>query len=262
MSKGNVLQNIMFLLSAQILKIQKKEEYKGELLNKKGAFMGLLEKINNNAEKICKRNQRYLTRIKEGLKSLESFKIVELRAITKTRLLVDASSPFGWLIDEVGLAWHPILDTPYVPASEIRGAVRAAALIENKLTEDQINYLFGQTTDKFASASLTIFLPALPVSCNGKLLELDVITPMYKDPQEHLASPTPIIFMTVSPNVTFSIIYAIDLDRASKLDTKKRKEGQINNILDNLQESVILALEKLGLGAKTSSDYGRFGVLR
>jgi len=259
MPLGNFLQEIINTCTRLLIESPAKKEYKEKLLNRE--LSEILKKINENCEKICKRNEKYLNLIISRLNSLRGKTVETVLARTKTRLLVDVSSPFGWLIDEIGLAWHPILDTPYIPSSEIKGAVRAAIEFEKGREIAEIILGSGASTGQEGHISLVEFLPALPIKCeNKKLLEIDVLTPMYKEPGfEHEAKPTPITLLVIPPGVYFEFVYLIDYTR---LEEWKNIEATINDRIPNIvRQALEKALRILGIGAKTSSGFGIFEII-
>ncbi len=262
MPPSNFLQEIINTCTRLLIESSTKKEYKEKLFKDSKELLKIVEKINENCEKICKRNEKYLNLIINRLNSLRGKTVETVLARTKTRLLVDVSSPFGWLVDEIGLAWHPILDTPYIPSSEIKGAVRAAIEFEKGREIAEIILGSGASAGQGGHISLVEFLPALPIRCENKeLLEIDVLTPMYKEPGfEHEAKPTPITLLVVPPGVYFEFVYLIDHTR---LEEWKDIEAMIDDRIPNIvRRALEKALRVLGIGAKTFSDYGRFEIIK
>jgi CRISPR-associated protein Cmr6 len=159
-------------------------------------------------------------------------------AKTASRLIVHTKSPFGNFAFEVGLAFHPILNVPYIPASCIKGAIRAYVEV-NELVSDPTQ-IFGAAGTETGKILVT---DAFPLKWNNVLLEPEVTTPIYRDSaKEHEASPTPIIYLTIARNVTFRFIVAMR-------DVSKEQEHAIKNWIQ--------AALKEGLGSKTMLGYGR-----
>jgi len=98
-----------------------------------------------------------------------------------------------------------------------------------------------------------IFTDAYPVSYMAHLLEPDVITPHYSVAElafsEPEASPTPIVFPTITPNTVLRFIVAFK---------HTRENNQLVNAstITRLVDLITRALED-GLGAKTAIGYGR-----
>jgi len=152
---------------------------------------------------------------------------------------------------ENGFVWHQTLGTPYFPGSSIKGAVRAWA--KQTLSEEQVNLLFGADADSGnTSLGTVIFLDALPYQqC---VVQHDVMTPHYSDwysaestqLRDNLPgdwhSPTPIPFLSIAPKQKFMFGFIC----------KNKSDTEV--ILRLLEETLF----ELGLGAKTSSGYGRF----
>ncbi|MBW7877060.1 MAG: type III-B CRISPR module RAMP protein Cmr6 [Candidatus Cloacimonetes bacterium] len=147
---------------------------------------------------------------------------------------------------ENGFVWHQTLGTPYIPGSSIKGAVRAWAR-ESGLDDQKIIELFGaeNSSDKPSKGSV-IFFDALPTKqCT---IMVDVMTPHYGPWYQNgevpgdWHSPTPIPFLSVKPGASFLFLWKCK---------NKTDQDQVKNLVCD-------ALLELGLGAKTSSGYGRF----
>jgi len=80
---------------------------------------------------------------------------------------------------EIGLAWHPILNVPYIPASSIRGAARAAAVSPPCGIEPED--LFGTTEE-----GDLIFTDVYP----ARWERLSEPVPLQRDRQRNLRSPS------------------------------------------------------------------------
>jgi len=147
---------------------------------------------------------------------------------------------------ENGFVWHHTLGTPYIPGSSIKGAVRAWAR-ESGLDKQNIIELFGaENSSNKPSQGSVIFFDALPTKpCT---IMVDVMTPHYGPWYQNgetpgdWHSPTPIPFLSVKPEASFLFLWKC-----------KDKSNQ-----EQVKKLVCDALLELGLGAKTSSGYGRF----
>jgi len=166
------------------------------------------------------------------------YMIYDVTAKTVTRLVVHAESLFGGFAFEVGCAFHPIFNVPYIPGSSIRGAIRAYVEVNN-LVRDPAE-IFGEAGEQIGKLMVT---DAFPVKSGGLLLEPEVTTPIYKhSAKECAASPTPIIYPVIARNVTFRFIVAMR-------DLSEEQERAVKNwITEALME---------GLGGKTMLGYGR-----
>ncbi|MGC9171154.1 MAG: type III-B CRISPR module RAMP protein Cmr6 [Thermoproteus sp.] len=153
-----------------------------------------------------------------------------------TPLVVHVRNPYMPL--EIGLAWHPILNVPYIPATSIRGVLRAHG---REICGVQARQLFG---DVGLQGALVV-TDALPTS--ELALGADVITPHYKEPdfRETKAGPIPLVFPVVRPGATFAFFVASD--------------ALSNNCKADLYSFIRDALAE-GIGAKTRVGYGTVKV--
>jgi CRISPR-associated protein Cmr6 len=194
----------------------------------------------------------------------------------QTARSVDAASSSPLL---VGLGrWNPTgvgfnLDRftgcPFIPGSSVKGLLREAArLVTSKelpaLSETAIEYwktnlsrIFGRGPGEKTGAAReehagsVRFFDAFPISWPS--LELDVMTPhygeYYGDPTAVAADwedPVPVHFLRVPAKTVIRFWLAACPKEANSAD------------LDNLAELLTIALDWLGVGAKTSSGYGWF----
>ncbi len=163
---------------------------------------------------------------------------------TTRRLLVHVRSPQMPL--EVGLAWHPVLNLPYIPASSLKGAARAA-FEERSLAPCGMppQDLYGT----LRSEGYLVFTDAVPVGCRGYLVEPEIVNPHYPEHEgrvaEHLVRPRPIVYPAVAVGVTLNAVVAVADDKAANCT--------------QLIRSIKEALER-GVGARTSLGYGRLRV--
>lgn len=154
---------------------------------------------------------------------------------------------------ETSIALHHTYGVPYIPGSALKGlaAMYARRYLGEEWAETSKNYLtvFGSTSE----AGYITFFDALYVSGSGfksRPLQPDVMTvhhPRYYTgtepaPPADWDSPTPIPFLTA----TGQYLIALAGD-----------EGWIAVVFKILQ----LALQHEGVGAKTSSGYGRMTLL-
>lgn len=151
---------------------------------------------------------------------------------------------------ETGITLHRIFGLPIIPGSGLKGAARAyAQLIEGK-TEDAPEFIavFGTTKQ----AGKIVFLDAFPLSTPK--FELDIMNPHHPQYYDSKGgsqpadwdSPRPVFFLTVSDTPYLFAIAA-------------RTKGA-NALLDTTERWLKGALKELGIGAKTSADYGYWEV--
>ncbi len=154
---------------------------------------------------------------------------------------------------ETGFVWHPVLGVPYIPASSIKGALRAYLTAWYGEQSDkmlQARRLFGDT-DEHGMGRLIIF-DALPNRVPK--LEVDIMNPhygpYYNDPKNKAPgdyySPVPINFLTVAPDQQFEFCLALNPSQGTEIDLEKG--------MKLLQET----LGTIGCGAKTAVGYGVF----
>ena len=149
---------------------------------------------------------------------------------------------------ETGFTWHRTLGVPYLPASSIKGMMRAWLLYWLK-DEAMANQLFGDTAT--VGVGRLIVFDALPESTPK--LEVDIMnphySPYYADPTKPPAdyySPVPVNFLPVAPGQWFEFALAPVQGRGTGADLSRGAEL--------LQE----ALAILGCGGKTAVGYGVF----
>ena len=215
----------------------------------------LVKILREQAKTICERAKTILSIIEEGYYRL-GYDVLPFEAKLGERGLFGTSQMFGIIPFEVGLEFDPYLNAPIIPGSSIKGVVRSVWCIlfgeRGKRSEDLI---FGSTRH----AGICIFHDGYPTEPgeNNCLLYPDVLTPHYvrerKDIlEEHLVTPSPIVYLTVAPGTKFKFIVAV------------RKEGVSRDVYKELQDKLKEAFRemlKLGIGSKTSIGYGRFTFL-
>jgi CRISPR-associated protein Cmr6 len=166
---------------------------------------------------------------------------------TATRLAVGLGSPHPL---EVGLTWEYSLGVPYVPASSLKGVARAWATQWVGAPEAQ--RIFGEIAKSGWDApgvGTVRFFDALPVS--PPPLVGDVMTPHYPNYYKNPAvgahdweSPVPVPFITVDAGAEFAVAIAPRTAAA---------QPDVERVAQWIEE----ALDWVGVGAKSSSGYGR-----
>ncbi|MEL9991503.1 MAG: type III-B CRISPR module RAMP protein Cmr6 [Thermoproteus sp.] len=158
--------------------------------------------------------------------------------VLETPLTIHVRWPYLPL--EIGVAWHPLFNVPYVPASSLKGALRAAAA--GKICGMEPHEAFGTVKHE---GKLVVF-DAYPVEWQ-KPVEPDVVTPHYKEVAEEVdetsASPTPLVYPVVPAGTKFALL----------IGSREDIRGCAAELL-NFVESAL----RRGLGAKTSVGYGVF----
>ena len=213
----------------------------------------LIEKIAESLKMqvniVCQRAKKMLDSIEEAYRRTR-YEVITFEARLEERGLFGMSQPFGIIPFEVGLEFDPYLNTPIVPGSSVKGAVRSAwRSLFGQDEKEAENYVFG-TTKRVGAC---IFHDGYPIEAgrNGYLLYPDVLTPHYmkegKDIlKENEAKPSPVVYLTVAPETVFKFLIAMPKD----------VDGRLR---DMFRKAVLEAL-RLGIGGKTSIGYGRFSL--
>jgi len=174
---------------------------------------------------------------------------------------------------ENGLTFHPTLGLPYLPASGVKGLLRAWVEVwmahesdahKQALIEDWFGYS-GTGPNADGCAGGLVFFDALPTGSVS--MKCDVMTPhmggWYEKGDSLSAqnfaqvapgdwhSPVPVPFLVVCPKVKFQWAVAPRLVGDATVDAERRAAAA--QALQALKE----ALEWVGAGAKTSVGYGR-----
>ncbi len=174
---------------------------------------------------------------------------------------------------ENGFTFHPTLGTPYLPASGIKGVLRA--WVEEWMDHDEstkntcISRWFGAASgndqNQTEGAGNLIFFDALPTK--PVYLACDVMTPhmgkWYEKGGSLSAgdyasaapadwhSPVPVPFLVAQSGTTFRFMIAPRLRGNTAADAQTQAD-----VLAAIQE-LKNALEWIGAGAKTATGYGR-----
>lgn len=154
----------------------------------------------------------------------------------------------GEHVQETNMTFDYIYGVPYLPGSALKGIVRSWAIQEDfdnneKLATQDVKFLdvFGSQN----AAGKVLFLPAYPT--DNVTLEMDIMNPHFPNYYTGTQAPTdtqdpvPINFLTLG-QTDFRFIF---------LSKEQR-------LIDAAQNWVDEALQKSGLGAKTSVGYGHF----
>ncbi|RLG48966.1 MAG: type III-B CRISPR module RAMP protein Cmr6 [Thermoproteota archaeon] len=181
---------------------------------------------------------------------------------------------------ETSILLHRSFSIPYIPGSALKGACRCWALmkfqehlkvepseLEKKLEEGEdidaslnlnvegfpkLELEFKDLIDMFGykdSSGKVIFLDAVPLRPEKDFLVLDIMNVHYRDYYERGAFPGD----WMNPNIVFFLA----VEGLKFKFTLLAKEGY-ESLLDKAMALLIEALEKIGVGAKTSVGYGYF----
>jgi len=265
----DIAKNIYSYYVWESIKINKLKAYEKKTNNKiENMEIKFLENLSQmlvqsisikNILKIIRNN--YFSKIKSALIQY-GYKTIDIRAKLISRGLFGIGSPFGRNIYEVGLFLDTFLNVPYIPGSEIKGAIRSAwrVLQENKMFSgynELENIIFGSPEQIGA----TIFFDAYPIDISRSegnyLIIPDVISPHYagedeKAIHEAKAMPIPIQFLVVAPSTVFEFIIGI------RYDVFKTREI-LKEAIRRLGAATYLAFSR-GIGAKTMVGYTRFAI--
>lgn len=192
------------------------------------------------------------------LAMMSAFRVTSFNAILDWRMVIGLG---GGTVLETDLTLHHLYGIPYIPGSALKGLTRAYATSEEKeghlspkIEEDDemIQEIFG--LQKHAGS--VIFFDAMPI--NGKFVfDLDIMNAHYPDyyGQNKLPTndqnPNPITFLTVA-RTTF--MFAL----APRHQEDEKDIAQVAQAKKWLKR----ALEKYGIGGKTSAGYGYFTDIR
>ncbi|RLE85218.1 MAG: type III-B CRISPR module RAMP protein Cmr6 [Thermoprotei archaeon] len=172
---------------------------------------------------------------------------------TMTRLTINTRDAYMPL--EIGVAWHPYFNVPYIPATALKGALRAyfrsCSVEVCGLGEEELFGTWKRRGEEGGEREGVLrFFDALPVSCEKGLVEPDIVNPHYPEVEgvidEASVRPRPLVYPAVPRGVTFSAIIAADLSEV------KCDQGRfVARLLKEVQEALAG-----GLGARTSLGYG------
>ena len=157
---------------------------------------------------------------------------------------------------ELGFCLHKVYGLPYLPSSALKGLSRAAMWREKDPSAeeppDEVLDLFGDGGDK-GHIGCVEFLDGIPVSREA-LLELDVMTPHHA---AYYAGQIGVPHDCEGPNpLKFPVIPAGRVFEVALVYTRGGSGAQAE--LDKAERYLVKGLEEMGLGAKTTSGYGRF----
>ncbi len=172
-------------------------------------------------------------------------------AVTDWRMVIGLG---GETVLETDLTLHHLYGIPFIPGSALKGLTRAYVTGEvhpsKKIDDDNeiVRGIFGTQKE----AGTVVFFDAMPI--NGRAtFALDIMNSHYqsyygeKKLPTNDQNPNPVTFLTVT-NTSF--MFAL----APRDPNKKQHIEDVNTAKKWLKE----ALEKYGIGGKTSAGYGYF----
>lgn len=166
----------------------------------------------------------------------------------------------GETVLETDLTLHHLYAIPFIPGSALKGLTRAyvtGEIDEHKSLDIEkddatVQRIFGSQEH----AGTVLFFDAVPL--NGEVqFVVDIMNPHYPEyyggnkPPTNDQSPVPVTFLTVT-NTTFTFALA------SRHPGDPQHEADLKDAMKWLQE----AIEKYGVGGKTSAGYGYFKMAK
>jgi CRISPR-associated protein Cmr6 len=152
---------------------------------------------------------------------------------------------------EVGFMFHSLYGLPIIPGSTLKGLTRAYAELVEKKSEPELARVFGSQSQE----GNAVFFDAIPAE--PPTFEVDVMNPHYpdyyqgKEPPANWQSPQPVFFLTLGAKSRF--FFAVGARDASDVAKRARELAA---------DWLLLALDQMGVGAKTSAGYGYWKVER
>jgi len=212
----------------------------------------------------------------------------------KVRSTITAGRGFMDMITEYGLSWDPVLDLPYIPASELKGAVRSLVLKASALKAKREGFkvsldLFGKARGKVLSENKDadeyevfskllgnnfvvedteehvgelVLTDAYPVQAPDNLpVELMVLTPHYTSnvKQEYEVKPTPLRYLGISRKTLLKFAVGVT-DEGIKVLSDIASKLDLNAKPDELLKSMIDDALAIGIGRRTSKGMGRMKI--
>lgn len=176
---------------------------------------------------------------------------------------------------ENGFTFHPTLGVPYLPASGVKGLLRAWVEVWSDLADDErerrIAHWFGAAKGREGlpeelgeQAGALIFFDALPL--DWIRLRCDILTPHMGKWYEKGGELTPADFAQAAPGDWYSPVPSpfLVVDRgarflfgiAPRCTGDAAKDALAREAASQAMEALVMALEWVGYGAKTAAGYG------
>ncbi len=221
--------------------------------------------INDTLSKVSK----HIDTVVEALEGLGYVTLIKKNVVLLTRLAIGLNNPYTEPL-EPAISWDPYWNLPYIPASSLKGAMRAVAY-NNK---SPCLSAFGTQNE----SSTVIVLDAYPVYCPRErgLLTLDILNPHYRETEgevsEVQSKPTPLPFLTISRGVGLKVVVMAAKNRIRErlIEGKCGSKDAGDYIYTNANcdkvctrrefERIITDALEGGIGAKTALGYGVFNI--
>jgi len=211
-----------------------------------------------------------------------------VRAIVESPVV--AGRGFMDLVTEYGLAWDPVLDLPYIPASEFKGAIRSllarAAMAAAKagafrdsldllgkargrvLAKEERDLIGGLLDDPVVEAGeehagWIVLTDAYPVEApGGRPVELLVLTPHYTPDvrQEYEVRPKPVRYVGIARGTALEFAVGVTERGLGALGAISGSLG-LGAEPEELLKSLISDALGAGVGRRTSRGMGRMRVI-
>ncbi|WP_229657699.1 type III-B CRISPR module RAMP protein Cmr6 [Thermocladium modestius] len=229
----------------------------------------------NSISNLVRDVNAHMDQVRDALIGLGYEKIIDSTFILTSRLAIGLSNPYMEAL-ELGIAWDPIANLPYIPSTSLRGALESSPSAAPCLTAlSPVN-----ARKSPVEASPVVVLDSYPTYCpSGRgLLSIDIINPHYREVEGAISetdvSPTPLPFLTVSKGIGFRVVIMANRKRVKhKVMVKCKTDApgdyiyaaQMGNECQGMCTAQVL-IEALkgafikGLGAKTALGYGRFST--
>lgn len=257
-----------------------------------GRFPGLWEKNDDGAHRAWDVVRTLGTDDRNRVEALVARQSAMLAGVQETAALLlaaMATAPFATGLGnehplENGFAFLNPYGVPYLPASGVKGVVRAAAMelasgqwaetggwdevarypvdaTGGRLALSMVEVLFGREPSRGDSehvAGTLRFWDVIP-QIPGDSLLVEIMTPHQKhyyqdgEPPHDSGQPNPISFLTVPPGSGFHFHVTCDLNRLGRIAPDLAENGRWKALLTAAFEH---AFEWLGFGAKTAVGYG------
>lgn len=159
------------------------------------------------------------------------------------RLVVDIGAESVY---ETSINLHRNYSVPIIPGSAVKGCTRAYMIKQNDGKQNEkIKAIFGDQERKGS----VIFFDALPNKIPEDLIRLDIANVHYPDYYRTNENEPPGDWMEPNP-VTF-----LSIEKAEYQFSVASKNSDLAEVASMALEN---AIEKMGIGAKTSAGYGYF----
>jgi CRISPR-associated protein Cmr6 len=188
------------------------------------------------------------------MKELKDFGAESHMAKVKGRMIIGLGDES---VLETSIQLHHTYGTPYIPGSALKGlaASYASQQLGIERTSPEYQVIFGTTEDAgFITFFDALYIPGSAI-CKERVLYPDIITVHHPDYYQNgekaptdTNSPNPIAFLSAVGSYQIALA-APDLEQPHR-----------DRWLRTTFEILARALEEMGIGAKTSSGYGRMSL--